>query len=122
MVVCISWLLLLLSYIIVSYIQLSLLEPCSGQWPNFEEAELCPILICTSPRGLLNLVPGSSDNLQVPFAGIEVAQKNKLFIVGDTADDGCEVLVEIIVCVRCGGHCRGIHADKGDCAYSGVES
>ena len=28
----------LLSYIIVSYIQLSLLEPCSGQWPNFEEA------------------------------------------------------------------------------------
>ena len=30
--------LLLLSYIIVSYIQLSLLEPCSGQWPNFEEA------------------------------------------------------------------------------------
>ena len=31
------WLLLLL-YIIVSYIQLSLLEPCSGQWPNFEEA------------------------------------------------------------------------------------
>ena len=29
---------LLLSYIIVSYIQLSLLEPCSGQRPNFEEA------------------------------------------------------------------------------------
>ena len=28
---------LLLSYIIVSYIQLSLLEPCSGQWPNFED-------------------------------------------------------------------------------------
>ena len=32
-------------------------------------AELCPILVCTSPRGLLNLVSGSSDNLQVPFAG-----------------------------------------------------
>ena len=31
-------LLILLSYIIVSYCQLSLLEPCSGQWPNFEEA------------------------------------------------------------------------------------
>ena len=30
--------LLLLSYIIVLYIQLSLLKPCSGQWPNFEEA------------------------------------------------------------------------------------
>ena len=29
---------LLLSYIIVSYCQISLLEPCSGQWPNFEEA------------------------------------------------------------------------------------
>ena len=29
---------LLLSYIIVSYIQLSLLEPCYCQWPNFEEA------------------------------------------------------------------------------------
>ena len=33
-----SCIFLLLSYIIVSYIQLSLLEPCSGQWPNFEEA------------------------------------------------------------------------------------
>ena len=32
-------------------------------------AELCPILVCTSPRGLLNLAPGSSENLQVPFAG-----------------------------------------------------
>ena len=32
-------------------------------------AELCPILVRTSPCGLLNLAPGSSDNLQVPFAG-----------------------------------------------------
>ena len=32
-------------------------------------AELCPILARTSPRGLLNLAPGSSDNLQVPFVG-----------------------------------------------------
>ena len=32
-------------------------------------AELCPILVRTSPRGLLNLAPGSSENLQVPFAG-----------------------------------------------------
>ena len=32
-------------------------------------AELCPIIVCTSPRGLLNLAPGSSENLQVPFAG-----------------------------------------------------
>ena len=29
---------LLLSYIIVSYYQLSLLEPCSGQWPNIKNA------------------------------------------------------------------------------------
>ena len=33
-------------------------------------AELCPILVCTSPRGLLNLAPGSSENLQVPLAGL----------------------------------------------------
>ena len=32
------WSTCLLSYIIVSYCELSLLEPCSGQWPNFEEA------------------------------------------------------------------------------------
>ena len=29
-------------------------------------------------------------------SGIEVAQQNKLFIVGDAADDGCEVLVELV--------------------------
>ena len=29
-------------------------------------------------------------------SGIEVAQENKLFIFGDAADDGCEVLVELI--------------------------
>ena len=32
-------------------------------------AELCPILVRTSPRGLLNLAPDISENLQVPFAG-----------------------------------------------------
>ena len=32
-------------------------------------AALCPILIRTSLRGLLNLAPGSSENMQVPFAG-----------------------------------------------------
>ena len=35
-------------------------------------AELCPILVCTdctSPRCLLNLAPGSSENRQVSFAG-----------------------------------------------------
>ena len=32
-------------------------------------AELCTILVRTSPRGLLNFAPGSSENLQVPFAG-----------------------------------------------------
>ena len=29
-------------------------------------------------------------------AGIEVAQENKLFIVRDAADDGCEVFVELV--------------------------
>ena len=38
---------------------------------------------------------------------IEVAQENKLFIVEDAADDGCEVLVELVFCIRCCGHCRG---------------
>ena len=55
-------------------------------------------------------------------SGIEVAQENKLFIVGDAADDGCEVLVELVFCIRCCGHCRGIHADNGEWACSGVES
>ena len=32
-------------------------------------------------------------------SGIEVAQENKLFIVGDAADDGCEVLVELVFCI-----------------------
>ena len=27
------------------------------------------------------------------------AQQNKLFIVGDAADDGCEVLVELVFCI-----------------------
>ena len=55
-------------------------------------------------------------------SGIEVAQENKLFIVRDAADDGCEVLVELVFCIRCCGHCRGIHADKGDWSCSGVKS
>ena len=32
-------------------------------------AKLCPILVRTSLRGLFNLAPGSSENLQVPYAG-----------------------------------------------------
>ena len=32
-------------------------------------AGLCPILVCTLHRGVLNLAPGSYANLQVPFAG-----------------------------------------------------
>ena len=55
-------------------------------------------------------------------SGIEVAQENTLFIVVDAADDGCDVLVERVFCIRCCGHCRGIHADKGDWACSGVDS
>ena len=53
-------------------------------------------------------------------SGIEVAHENELFIVWDAADVGCEVLVELVFCIRCCGHCRGIHADKWAC--SGVES
>ena len=55
-------------------------------------------------------------------SGIEFTQENKFFIVGDAADDGGEVIVELVFCIRCCGHCRGIHADKGDWACSGVES
>ena len=33
-------------------------------------------------------------------SGIAVAQENKLFIVGDAADDGCEVLLELVFCIR----------------------
>ena len=54
-------------------------------------------------------------------SGIEVAHENMLFNVGDAADDGCEVLVKPVFCIRCCGHCMGIHADKGDWACSGVE-
>ena len=43
-------------------------------------------------------------------SGIEVAQEKKFFIVRDAADDGCEVLVELVFCIRCCGHCRGIQA------------
>ena len=32
-------------------------------------AELCPVLVCTSPRILSNLAHGSSENLQDPFDG-----------------------------------------------------
>ena len=42
--------------------------PCYGGC-RYILAELCPILVCTSPRGLLNLAPGSPENLQVSFAG-----------------------------------------------------
>ncbi len=56
------------------------------------------------------------------YAGIGVAQENKLLIFGDAADDGCEVLVELIFYIQCCGHCRCIYADKGDWACSGVES
>ena len=55
-------------------------------------------------------------------SGIEVAQENKLFIVGDAADDGCEDLVELVFCMQCCGHCSGIHADKSDWACSGVDA
>ena len=36
--------------------------------------------------------------------------------------DGCEVLIELVFCIRCCGHCRGINADKGDWVGNGVES
>ena len=54
-------------------------------------------------------------------SGIDVAQEKKLFIFGEAADDGCEVLVEFAFCIRCCGQCRCIHADNGDWALNGVE-
>ena len=42
--------------------------PCYGGCLDIL-AELYPILVRTSPRGLLNLAPGSNENLQVPFDG-----------------------------------------------------
>ena len=36
-------------------------------------------------------------------SGIEVAQKNNLFLAGDVPDDGCKVLVEHALCVWCVG-------------------
>ena len=43
-----------------------------------------------------------------------------LFIVGDAADDDCEVLVELVFCIRGCGDCRGIHVDKGDWSIVGA--
>ena len=37
-------------------------------------------------------------------SGIEVAQENKLFILGDAADEGFDVFVELVFCIRCCGH------------------
>ena len=42
--------------------------PCYGG-SLYILAKQCPILVRTSPRGLLNVAPGSSENMQVPFAG-----------------------------------------------------
>ena len=30
-----------------------------------------------------------------------------MFIVRDAADDSCDVLIELVFCIRCCGHCRG---------------
>ena len=49
-------------------------------------------------------------------SGIEVTQENKLFIVADATDDGCQVPVELIFCIRWCGQCSSIHADYGDWA------
>ena len=64
---------------------------------------------------------GGSRVVICTHSGIEVAQESDLFIVGDAAADGFEVLVELVFCIRCCGHCRGIHADKGEWACSSVE-
>ena len=47
---------LLLSHIIVSYYQLNLLEPCSGQWPKFEEASLGWWSICSGQLSVDDVV------------------------------------------------------------------
>ena len=54
-------------------------------------------------------------------SGIGVAQANNLFIVRDDAEDGCDIFVELVFCIRCCGHCRGFYAEKDDWACSGVE-
>ena len=55
-------------------------------------------------------------------SGIEVAQENKLFLAGDIPDDGCEVLVELVLCIWGGGDCWWIRIDEGDRAISGIEA
>ena len=52
---------------------------------------------------------------------IEVTKENKLFITGDVADDGCEVLIEVVFVPEV-SDIVGAYADKGDKTCSGLES
>lgn len=54
-------------------------------------------------------------------SGVEVTQENKLFLAGDAADGGCELVVKLVLAVQCGRKCQGIHADEGDRACRGVD-
>ena len=76
----------------------------------------------TCPLSLILPKAGGPRVVICAHSRTEVAQENILFIVGDAAYDGSEVLVELVFCIRCCGHCRGIHADKGDWPCSGVQS
>ncbi|CAE1257844.1 NAGLT1 [Acanthosepion pharaonis] len=48
----------------------------------------------------------------------------KLFLSGDTADGGCQLVIKLVLGVQCGRECRGIHTDEGDrtCGAAEVES
>ncbi|CAE1324080.1 unnamed protein product [Acanthosepion pharaonis] len=53
---------------------------------------------------------------------VKVAQENKLFHAGDTADGGCYFVVKLVISVWCGTGCWGIHDEEGDRACCGAEA
>ena len=56
------------------------------------------------------------------YSGIEVAQKGKLLGVGDVADDGRKVFIELIFSFRRGCESRCIGAYEVERAFVGVEA
>ena len=106
-------------------------KPCAGVRPKVEVGDAHVMVseqLEQSLSILVNFTHAELSNAGWPrvvictHSGIEVTKENNLFIVEDAADDGCKVLVELVFCIRCCGHCRGIHTDKGDWSCNGVES
>ena len=56
------------------------------------------------------------------YSGVEVAQKGKLLGVGDIADDGRKIFIELIFGVRRGCENRCVGAYKVERAFVGVEA